>query len=635
MLKYFFKVAWRNLVSNEVSTCINILGLTLGITACLIIYLIVSFELSFENFHRERERIYRVVSTTDNFTGGKYFFSQVSHGTLTTIRAEFNGIENSANLYGYYAKVTIPGKAENRKFDAPQWPFTDIVASEPQYFQIFNYQWLAGDANNALNQPFKVVLVESRARKYFGQMPLDDIIGKEVVYNDSLHLTVSGIVKDLGSNSDLVFKDFISFSTIQSSFLKNVNEFVNAKPGNWGWADNSQVFVKLAKGVTPAQFEVQMAPMINEHIKLDRGRKAWIGLQPLSDMHFNQDYPDFYSRKAHLPTLYGLMAIAAFILVIACINFINLSTAQSMKRAKEIGIRKVLGSSRASLVWQFLRESFILTLIAMILSVFIAAPILNAFQAIIPPGVAFHPIDPFTLAFLLMVTCITSLLAGFYPGKVLSSFLPVVTLKGRGTQNIDRKNYLRKSLIVFQFTVSILFIIGAIVIGNQIHYLLNKDLGFKKYAIININTSGSYPAGNRNVLAERVGQIPGVVSVTVSKEPPIHNHPRGAVLVCDDRGTKVENGVERVGDEHYVSVFGLQIVAGRNFVVPTGNDSHTEFLISQMCARQFGFKNPEEAIGHTIRSGYYDHSNRFRAYHAGPVVGILADFNTEPLRSPM
>jgi putative ABC transport system permease protein len=635
MLKNYFKIAWRNLTKYKGYTIINVLGLAIGISACLIVYLITSFELGYDTFYPDKDRIYRVVSDDFDNTYGKRYSSGTPYNVTLAIRNEFTGIEEVGTFYDYSTKVKVPTRMGTKKFDIPE--SKEIIITEAQYFNIFKYEWLAGTASAALDRPFTVVLAESKARQYFGSMPIQDIIGKEVIYDDSLHLTVSGVVKDPGKNTDLAFKDFISFGTIQSSFLRN--------PLGHPWPGQGQTFLKLAKGGTPRQFELQTGPVIQRLLtewKASADYQHHIYLQPLADLHFNADYRDFYTRQAHLPTLYALMGIAAFMLIIAAINFINLSTAQSFQRAKEIGIRKVLGSSRASLVLQFLSETWILTCIAVILSMAMVNPILNSFRDLIPTGVTFKAASPFTLIFVLLVTIITALLAGFYPAKVLSSYLPALSLKGQGTNGSNHKSYLPKVLIVFQFTVSLLFIISAIVVSNQVHYMLNKDLGFKKDAIITINVKGNYAGGTKlllqeriSQLAERIRQLPGIENASLSNQSPEVTYTNAGWLYCRDKGIEISGCEERVADEHYIPLYGFRLIAGRNFIDQRGDDSITEFLINETCAKQLGFKKPGEAIGHMVQPGFVDKTG-FHPWWggiAGQVVGVLADFHTRPMYS--
>ncbi len=252
------------------------------------------------------------------------------------------------------------------------------------------------------------------------------------------------------------------------------------------------LYVKLAPGRTVAQAEQQISAFFKPHRQSPPGWKITRSLQPLSDIHFNSAYSDPYGRRAHKPTLFALAGIAIFVLVIAAINFINLSTAQSILRAKEVGIRKVMGSSRGGLIRHFLIETGIIVVAAMALALLLTNPVIKALHGFIPDGVRLH-INPTTLIFVVTISLVTCLLAGWYPARALSSFLPVISLKGQGVQQLNSKSYLRKGLIVFQFTVSLLFIIGTMMVGRQIHYMLNTDLGFKKDAIVTIDITQGEP----------------------------------------------------------------------------------------------------------------------------------------------
>jgi putative ABC transport system permease protein len=623
MIKNYFITAWRNLIRNKVYTAIDVLGLSLGVCACLIIYLITSFELSYDTFHPDKERIYRIVTYLQAPEGRKNDIA----GTISILpiqaRNEISGFESVTAFYNYFPKVTIPAKGSAiKKFDAPkeEEESSPVIVAEPQYFTIFKYQWLQGNPSTALNEPFKVVLSEQEAHKYFGLMPLENVIGKEVIYNDSLRLIVSGIVKDWSKNTDFNFKDFISFATIKNSFIKNDIDLKN-----WGmWSYNAQGYVKLAKTVTVAQVEKQFPRFVKEHVSVPPGMKVKLSLQPLADVHFNNLYRDAYSRQAHLPTLYGLMAIAAFILILAAINFINLSTAQSLRRAKEVGIRKVLGSSKGSLTVQFLIETLIVTVAAVIIAALVANPIISSFRSIVPKGVILHLFSPSIIIFLVLIIIITSLLAGFYPARVLSSYLPALSLKGQGSQKLNRKSYLRKILIVFQFTVSLVFIIGTVIIGNQIHFILNKDLGFNKDAIITIHTDYNNSIDQLSVFANKVKQVPGVTIISRHNETPAAKQHSGTIINYKGTGGAKIDASFDICDENYVPLFGLKIIAGRNIL---HSDTIKEFLVNETCAKALGFKKPGDAVGKIVQVGINNAK--------GPIAGVVKDFYSESLHAPI
>ena len=618
MLKNYFTVAWRSLVRNKIYSFFNVLGLALGICACLVIYLITSYEFSFDTFHPDRDRIFCV----DAGLGGGHW-NCVPAPMPAAMRREMTGFQTVAGFQTYAASVTIPGGQHGK----PQ-RFADdgsLAIAEPQFFDIFRYRWLSGNAATSLTMPNSVVLTAEKARKYFGDVDPDRIIGQTIYYQDSLMVTVTGVVADWTGNSDFNYSQWISYATIPVSFLKNE---INLDA--WNEMDlSSQVMVKLAKGVKPSQIDAQFTAFAKRHYGQQFPFSA--RLKPLSGIHFHQEYGGA-GRKASLPVMYTLMAVAGFILILAIVNFVNLSTAQSMQRAKEIGVRKVLGGNRSNIAVQFFTETLVLTIAAVGLAALMVKPVFSMFADFIPGGVQFQ-MDSGTLLFLLLVTAVTTLLAGFYPAKMLGNYQPTVTLKGITAAPGGEKGALRKGLIVFQFTISLLFIIASLVIGSQLRYVLRADLGFKTDAILTIdpprdNRPGKiafYP-GNRSqqpaaietdktaVLMNKIRQLVGVEQVIRVGGPPMgpgHRTFGGGGLKNSKEKIEVSN---HFGNDKYVPFYGMKLVAGRNLLP---GDSIKEVLISETCAHALGFADVSKAIGREVMAGPVD---------AYPVAGVVADF---------
>jgi putative ABC transport system permease protein len=624
MLKNYFKIAVRNIEKNNVFALINVLGLAIGISACLIIFTVTRFELSYDQFHPDKKRIFRIVTEIQNTASKINPISTVPDPAAKLIRSSVSGLESVAMFHTMAMKVGIPAGSRVVKHFFPselRAETSNIILTEPQYFDIFQYEWLQGNKTTALNEPFRVVINEKEAVKYFGSIPLEEIMGREIIYDDSLRVTVTGIVRDWKMSSDLRFTDFISYSTIQLSFLKD--------QGNWdnwgGWNDATQVFIKLAEKSTPEKINSQFPKIVKDNVQSAPGNKVSFFLQPLADLHFNGDFQDTYSRKAHLPTLYGLMAIAVFILVIAAINFINLSTAQSIQRAKEIGIRKVLGSGRRGIVMQFLCEIFLLTLFAVLLSMLAMKPVVRIFHELLPPGLKPDFFSAPTLFFLFLLTIATSLLAGFYPAKILSGYLPVISLKGGGSRQVSRGGNLRKGLIVFQFTVSLGFIIATLIIGSQIRFMLNKDMGFARDAIINIHTNWRYPPAKVKVLADRIEGLAEVSMISRNDGPPADIDHNGTSIIFNKAEVKTQL---ITSDENYIPLYQLRIIAGRN-IIPA--DTINELLINMTCARNLGFRKPEDAVGKLVDFGWSNGPVSVRR----PIVGVVADFHSQSLHEPI
>src|SRR5258708_2136429 len=459
MFKNYFKIGWRNIARQRLYTTINVSGLALGICACVVIYTITSYELNFDTFHPDKERIYRVIGDLTERNGDILHFSRLPIPLLQNARTQSTGIEVIAGLIPYNAKIKIIEATRANEFESrvSGTNYITTVIADQQYFEIFKYEWLAGRPIQALEAPLSVVITERRAAQYFGSTPLDKIIGKQIIYEDSLQANVTGIVRDWNDNTDLAFTDFISFNALQTSFLKN-----SINPESWKHGDMAcWMFAKLSSKTTANSINKQLEKITKPHVN-EIKLNPW--LEPLSSIHFNANVIESPIRTAHLPTLYSLLGIAVFILLLAIVNFVNLSTAQSIQRAKEVGVRKVLGSSRVSLSFQFLTETFLLTGIATLFAILLVDPALNKFKSYIPTGVSFHFFESSTIIFLILVVLVTTLLSGFYPASVLSSYLLALSLKGVGSKSVSGKGILRKALIVFQFSVSLVFIIGSIVI---------------------------------------------------------------------------------------------------------------------------------------------------------------------------
>lgn len=618
MFRNYIKVALRSIARNKVYTGVNVLGLSLGICACIAIYTISSFEFSFDTFHAGKERIYRVMGDVTESTGDKLHFARIPYAVTETGRADLSGIENISGIIPSGMKISIPaGDQPAGSFESNRQGthYITTVIAAPQYFDIFKYQWLVGEPA-VLNAPFQLVLTEQRARQYFGAGPLEKMIGKMVIYDDSLKVHVAGIVKDWDKNTDLAFTDFISAATLQSSFLSN-----SISQNSWAQRDMSAwTFVKLRAGTNASRINTQLAALVKSHADPKATLSLW--LEPLLKMHFNADVIENPIRTAHLPTLYSLMSIALFILLLALINFINLSTAQSIQRAKEVGVRKVLGSSRMALVSQFLTEAFVLTLLAVLLAALLVNPVLYAFHQFIPGDIVFHLFSPSAILFLVLITIVTALLAGLYPAKVLSSYLPVVSLKSAANGTITEKWLLRKGLIVFQFTVSLVFITGSIVISNQLHYMRVKDLGFKSDAIITIETPRGAGYAKVAVLAQRVEQVRGVNKVALQWVSPMTENTRGMKLKFNRADAK-ETGVTQVaGNENFIPLYQIPLLAGRNLAA---SDTVREFVINKSLSQIMGDKDPAASIGKTL---YWND----KPY---PVVGVVSDFHTSSLHDPI
>ncbi len=612
MLFNYLKTGLRTLAKSKISSLINLAGLTLGITACLAIYVVVSYELSYDAFHPGKEQIYRLVGMSKPEHAGEWHpVGFIPNAVPAAVREEVPGIGKIAAFHNISSDVLVP--ADGGKYTRFEGERTSrIIVAEPGYFDIFHYDWLAGDPQQALSGPARVVLSEERARTFFGELPPEGMLGKELVYLDSVRVMVAGIVKTWTRPSDLGFTDFISFATIKTGQLKND---INLDE----WEDifsASQAYVMLPAGTRPEHLRGQFESFGKAHYP--GNFKFTPALQPLSDLHFNSDYQDNYSRKAHLPTLYGLMGIAGFILLIAAVNFINLSTAQSMRRAKETGVRKVMGSSRGSLVLQFLTETALITILAIVVSALLLRPVLGIFESFVPGGLAFDLFNSRSLLFLALVALGTILLSGLYPALALSSWKPVTSLKGVSLSGSRSSSLLRRGLIVFQFVVSLIFIAGTLIVGRQLDYMREKDLGFSSDAVVSVRIpwNGQDKAA---VFTEKLKQQKSVRGVTKEWFPPMGKsymvtrfkyQPNGKPAVEMDASAKI-------GDANFIPFYQLRLLAGRNYAE---SDSLRELVINETFSKALGFRQPGDAIGEMLE---------WQGGKKYPVVGVVADFHEQ------
>ncbi|WP_428331289.1 ABC transporter permease [Mucilaginibacter sp.] len=626
MILNYFKIAFRSFWKHKLFTLINIVGLSIGISASLVIYLIVHFDLNFDKFHKDGDRIYRVV-TNFTFSGEPAYNPGVCGPLPGAVKSQVSGLEIVAPIYKLFQPDVSISQNKNTpvKFKAQR----NVILTDDSYFNLIEYKWLAGSAKTALNKPFQVVLTSEQAKLYFPNVPCAQILGKTVAY-DTIKTTVTGIVETQTENTDFTFHDFISYS----SCFTNNDLKAALRLHNWGGTSvKSQLLVKLYPNTKVSQIEKQLNDILkrNNSPRPDtKGNTQKFALQPLSDIHFNANYGVFDGGHiANQTTLIELLTIAVFLLLLGCINFVNLTTAQAAQRAKEIGIRKTMGSSRQQLIFQFLSETFFITTIAVIISAAMAPAILKLFAAFIPAGINADLIrQPGIILFLCGLTILVSLLSGFYPAIVLSGYKPVLVLKNQAQSNSSktRSAWLRKSLTVTQFIIAQFFIMATVLVSKQIYYAVHKELGFKKDAIIVINS----PYKNRKVSSNlvflnKLHAMPQVEMVSMGNDPPSSENTSSTEATYRDGKKEIKMGVdEKFGDENYIKLYKIKLLAGRN--LQTG-DAKKAFLINAAYSRILGFKDPHDAVGKMI--------DDFNGDTQMQIVGVVSDFHQESLHAPI
>ncbi|HEX8377109.1 MAG TPA: ABC transporter permease [Pedobacter sp.] len=621
MLKNFLTIAFRNIWRNKGFSLINILSLSIGISASLVIYLLVQHHFSFDKFHKDGDRIYRVVSKF-TFSGEAFYNSGISYPAGNAVRNEVTGLSGVAGFTLMNAGAKVSASVESGQKHTVRGQ-KNIVFADKNYFDLFEYTWLSGTPENSLDEPYKVVLSETKAKAYFPTLPYEQILGRELIFNDTLRTTVTGIVRDINQNTDFTFTTFISKSTYDKTLVKP--EELN----DWDGANSDyQLLVKLAPGSTQEQIQKQLTALFLKHIKLKPGETKDVPLllQPLDDIHFNSKYGTYFDNPlGSKSTLNGLLAVAVFLLSLACINFINLTTAKSLQRAKEIGVRKTMGGSKLQIILQFLNETFLLTLLATILSVALVPLVLKVLVDFIPAGINATIIQrPEIISFLLALSIGVSLLAGLYPAFILSRYNPVIVLKNQAVSANGKTGTarIRKFLIVLQFVIAQVFIMATLMVSHQIKFMLNKDLGFKKDAIIHFQTNfNDTVASRRSALKNKLHAIPEVAAVSLSNNPVAATGTWSSTMKYRQGKNEIETHVQlKMADTNYLKMYQLKLLAGRNV---TQSDSITQLLINETYSQALGFKNPNDALG------------KFVEYEGRkvPVVGVIADFHQQSLHN--
>lgn len=615
MIKNYIKIAFRNIQRNKIFSFVNVIGLTIGLSASFVIGLMVYYEYTFDNFHKDEDRIYRVVS---NFISpeGTMKFSGINLALEDAIKDN----SNFETVSGFY--IERPAKVENKALDIEvKWP-NNVVFTSEDYFDIFEYNFLAGSKIGALDSPNTIILTEKRAKQYFPNQKPQDVVGKTLIYNDSLNVKVTAVVANFKQRTDLIFEEFLSTPTVFNTRLKN-----NFKNKNWGSANSaSQLIIKVSEAGNTENIKKTFADLAAEHRSdwdKEHNETTEYVLQPLRDIHFNEDYGvyDWEKPQASKSLLRSLVLVAIFLLILGCINFINLNTATASQRAREIGVRKTLGSSRKQIIGQFMGETLLLVIISALLSLLVSKVLITTFSDFIPEDLSLSLLQsPLVLLSMLILILVVTFLSGYYPALFLSKFNTVEVLKNNLGVGRDKVKF-RKFLTVFQFTIAQVFIIATLLVGKQINFMLNKDMGFKTDAIVSIYSPRSEEKlEKKEQLFQKLKAIPGINKMSLASYPPASNSVNITISTYENEGKKIQTEVQTVaGDVNYTDVFEIKLIAGRNRL----NDTIKEMVINETARKIYGFTTPEEALNKRVKI------NNTMV----PIVGVMADFNQRSLKS--
>lgn len=593
MLKNHLKLAWRNLKRNRVYATVNVLGLSLGIASGVIIFSFINYQLSIDNFHKNGDRTYRIVSELhrEDIT----YAEGVPAPFSKAFQNDFKQTEQVARHTTYKDQlITIPhDKGENVKLE------NSVAYVDPTFFNIFNFPVVYGSAQNALAPPNTAVITQQLAKKFFNT---EDAVGKVFRVNNSDNYTVVGVLKNKPLNTDLTDDLYLSYAS-----------FNGANDDNWhAIYGGMQLFIQLKPGVSVATVNKALTAISEKHYDVAGAKEYKFKLQPLSDLRFNTSLGNTNSKRA----LWALAVIGVLLILTCCVNFTNLATAQSINRTKEVGLRKILGSSRARLFWQFIVETGVITFAALLLVNVLANLAIVTVNTQFDLQIPLSFLNNWRFAIFAVFTFVmVVVLSGFYPALVITGIQPLASLKNKLSANQTKSFSLRKTLIVFQFIIAQLLIICTIVVTKQINFSTNSDLGFEKNNIVMLPLP-LHDKVKMNTLQTRFKQIAGVSDVSFCFTAPAANSNRTTGVLYANRSKLEPWGINmKQGDERFIAIFGIPLVAGRNLFP---SDTTREFLVNETFVKKLGIKNAEEVIGKSISIN----GNTITA----PIVGVVKDF---------
>ncbi|WP_298717255.1 ABC transporter permease [Chitinophaga sp.] len=580
MWKIQLLTAWRRLKNNKPYAIINIAGLGASLACAILLFLFINYHLRFDNFHPGSDRIFRISSRT-MYGGVEDFNEGVPQPLGKALRNDYTFFEKVAMRISLGRRlITVQQGKEKHKFNG--------TASyvEPSYFDIFRFPLISGNAHQALSEPYSAIITEEMAAKLF---PGQDPIGKQLRLANSQDFTVRGIAQNMPANTDLPSDLFLSYAA-----YKDVSPYM-ASDSSWGSiASSIRCYVKLKPGVGPDLVEAAFPQVINKY-EPEENNLMFFHMQPLRDLHFDTRYSGSIQRKY----LWSLGWMGAFLVLTACINFINLSTAQSLRRTREIGVRKALGGTKRQIFSQFLSETFYIVAAALAIAVTIVSLAIPQLNKTLFTDITLDGRTVFTLLIYICILLLTVVfLAGYYPGILQAKLSPVLAMRAHGTPERPGRFPLRKTLIILQFAIMQFMIVGTIIIGRQMHYSMTGDTALQKEGILLVNVPGQDPSVLKT-LRTRITQLAGVQQASFCQAAPISFTNRATAMRFGARDDDEDWQVSvKYADAEYLETFGIRLVAGHNL---PASDTANGMLVNETLMRKLGARSPDEIIGQPIR----------------------------------
>ncbi len=610
MLKNYFKTLTRALLRDKVSTSINVAGLTLGVTSCIILFLILKDGASYDKHHRNFNRIYRVVSQSKE--NGRITFTQgIPPALPEAFRSDFHAAEDV--VFTSYRRSSMIAVEQSdgtfKKYEEPK----GLVITEPSFFEVFDRKMVIGDAAKSIDEPNEAIISHKWAIKYFQSD--ENAVGKIIRYEDHDY-SIRGVMEDYPSTTDLPFDLMLSYITSKAHF----------DGAGWGSvSDNDNCYFVLKESEDILKLESMIPGFVAKYKGkgADNSGEGTFLIQPLSEVHTDTRFGN-YNKKMPRAAKISFTVIGVFLMLMACINFINLTTAEAVRRTKEVGIRKALGSSRWQLILKFTGETFVVTALSVLLSLGLVQLLLLPINSFMDMSLAMNFGDYRMWIFLLLITVGVSLVSGIYPAFAMSKFKPVDVLKGQLNMKDASGFNLRRGLVVMQFFISQLFLIGTIVVFEQMDFIEEQDLGFRKDAIITVPIPERSDASDKTkmrALKNEVVRLSGAKAASLNYSPPSSAGVLSTGFKVLEKGEELSTQVKQV-DGDYLDLFGIKVLAGEKL----GDvDSMAGFVVNEKLVQVAGYTQNEDIVGKEIE---------FWGKKL-PVIGVVKDFNTRSLSKPM
>ena len=600
MFKNYLKIAVRNLLKHKTYSFINLTGLAIGITCCVLMLLFIHEEFSYDRFHVNAERIYRV-GNEGRFGNEIWKGARTSHPLASALAAEFPEVQHAVRFYRLYQPLVQHG---DKKFIEPRFFYADSTV-----FAVFTFPLINGDPRTALAQPYSLVLTQEMAQKYFGA---DDPIGQTLAIAGAGDFQITGVLQNIPANSHLACDFLASYETLR---VQNNPNF-----GEWN-AIVTSTYILLSAQYQTADLEAKLPALVAKYQTQSQGATQRLFLDPLLDLHLRSSFNSDLGTRGSMATIYLLAVIAAFILLIACINFMNLATARSLRRAREVGVRKVMGAQRLQLVRQFLGEAILLSFGAMLLAVPLVELLLPIFNQLVDKKLALDLSKNLSAAGVFAaIGLLVGVISGSYPAFALSAFQPAEVLKSQ-LQSRARGSRLRQTLVVVQFAISIIFIVSTMIVGAQLEFFRNKKLGFNKEQVVAFRIQDRSLGARYEAIKHELRQNANILSVAATSQLP--GAGEGQYYYNLEGREEAITLPTYFIDAEFIPTLGIELAAGRSFSANVATDATSAFMINETAARQFGWNDP---LGKMIN---WDNTKK------GTVIGVVKDFHTVSLREPI